>query len=136
VKHLYFDEVMRMINNPTKISVQVPRKYGLTTLWRQIAEYEIEVVGHEDKLIVTRELYDVLEEKETPEDIKKHARKPPKDGPCKRCGQNKPLNRLMLCYVCWVKVQLEGRGWREGQNHPSDCGCELECKSELRGFGN
>lgn len=50
-------------------------------------------------------------------------RKPPKDGPCKRCGQDKPLNRLMLCYPCWVKAQLEKSGWREGEPHPAWCEC-------------
>lgn len=76
------------------------------------------------------------EEKETPEDIKRRARKPPKDGPCKRCGQNKPINRLMLCYPCWVKVSLEKSGWREGQNHPAGCGCDLDCKFESKGDNN
>jgi hypothetical protein len=51
-------------------------------------------------------------------------RKPPKDGPCKRCGENKPLNRLLLCYPCWVKSELEKDGWREGQPHPDSCHCE------------
>lgn len=68
--------------------------------------------------------------KEDVEDIKKRARKPPKDGPCKRCGQDRPLNRLMLCYQCWVKTVLEERGWTEGQPHPTWCGCELDCKKD------
>lgn len=76
------------------------------------------------------------EEKETPEDIKKRARKPPSDGPCKRCGQNKPINRLMLCYPCWVKAELEKGGWREGKNHPDSCGCDLDCKFESKGDNN
>ena len=61
---------------------------------------------------------------DTPEDIKKRARKPPKDGPCKRCGQDRPLNRLMLCYKCWVITNLEHGGWKQGEPHPADCGCE------------
>lgn len=52
-------------------------------------------------------------------------RKPPSEGPCRRCGQNKPLNRLMLCYPCWVKSELEEKaGWREGMPHPDWCRCE------------
>lgn len=66
--------------------------------------------------------------KEAPEeepDLRKlMKRKPPTDGLCRRCGDNKPINRLMLCYPCWVKVQLEKDGWREGQPHPESCGCE------------
>ncbi len=52
-------------------------------------------------------------------------RRPPSKGPCRRCGQNKPINRLMLCYPCWVKTRLEEKGWREGQPHPDSCGCVL-----------
>jgi hypothetical protein len=51
-------------------------------------------------------------------------RAPPKKGLCRRCGEDKPINRLMLCYPCWVKVQLEKDGWKEGQPHPDHCGCE------------
>lgn len=51
-------------------------------------------------------------------------RAPPKKGLCLRCGEDKPINRLMLCYPCWVKVQLEKDGWKEGQPHPESCGCE------------
>lgn len=76
------------------------------------------------------------EKKEDVEDVKKRSRKPPKDGPCKRCGQNKPLNRLLLCYTCWVKDKLEKSGWREGQAHPISCGCDLECAAERKDFGN
>ena len=28
------------------------------------------------------------------------SKKPPKDGPCKGCGKDRPLNRLFLCYPC------------------------------------
>ena len=51
-------------------------------------------------------------------------RKPPSNGLCRRCGKNKPINRLMLCYPCWVKTELEKSGWREGQSHPDWCRCE------------
>jgi len=66
-------------------------------------------------------------EKETPEDIEKRARKPPADGPCKGCGQDRPLNRLMLCYKCWTYKQLHeqtGGKWLPGDPHPSHCGCD------------
>ncbi|MEK7234113.1 MAG: hypothetical protein AAB268_09885, partial [Elusimicrobiota bacterium] len=42
-------------------------------------------------------------------------RAPPSKGMCMRCGENKPINRLMLCYPCWVKSQLEKDGWKEGE---------------------
>jgi len=48
---------------------------------------------------------------------------PPSRGLCRRCGENKPINRLMLCYPCWVKTNLEEKGWREGQPHPEWCQC-------------
>lgn len=67
---------------------------------------------------------DVPQEEADPEKLRKNSRKPPKDGPCKRCGQDKPLNRLMLCYPCWVKTELEKTGWREGMPHPDWCHCE------------
>ena len=51
-------------------------------------------------------------------------RTPPRKGICRRCGLDKPINRLMLCYSCWVKTELEDkRGWREGMPHPDGCGC-------------
>ena len=70
---------------------------------------------------------DLLPEEEVSEEVdlaKLKQRKPPKDGPCKRCGQDKPLNRLMLCYPCWVKVELEKSGWKDGMAHPAWCQCE------------
>lgn len=82
------------------------------------------------------ELVTKPEEKETPEEIKKRARKPPADGPCRGCGKNLPLNRLMLCYSCWVKKQLSDRGWREGQPHPAGCGCDLDCRFDKKGADN
>lgn len=75
------------------------------------------------------------EEKETPEDVERRARKPPTEGPCKRCGKDRPLNRLFLCYPCWVKTVLEEKhGWHEGQPHPPGCVCEIECAIERGGF--
>lgn len=65
------------------------------------------------------------EEKETPEDIKKRARKPPSEGKCKRCGEHRQLNRQKICYPCFVIVNLQKEGWKEGQAHPDSCGCEL-----------
>jgi hypothetical protein len=54
---------------------------------------------------------------------------PPKKGPCRRCGLEKPINRLMLCYRCWVIVRLQdaaklrGVHWTDGMPHPEACGC-------------
>ncbi len=66
------------------------------------------------------------EEKEEIDDIEKRARKPPADGPCKGCGENKPLNRLFLCYKCWVFKRLNDAdpSWLPGDPHPSTCGCD------------
>jgi hypothetical protein len=70
-------------------------------------------------------------------DIKKiPQRRPPKQGPCKRCGQDKPLNRLMLCYPCWVKTELEKSGWREGMPHPDWCHCEGIKDHQRKSDGN
>lgn len=63
-------------------------------------------------------------------------RKPPKEGLCKRCGKTKPVNRLMLCYPCWVKTENEKKGWREGQPHPEWCGCSLDCAVDKESWGN
>ncbi len=77
----------------------------------------------------------VPEKKESEEDIRKRARKPPTVGPCRRCGKDRQLNNLMLCYFCWVKTVLEEKtGWREGEPHPPGCCCEIECKIERGGF--
>lgn len=81
------------------------------------------------------------EPKETPEEIKKRARKPPADGPCKGCGKNLPLNRLMLCFKCWVLKNLldwskESKSdWIPGDPHPSFCGCGLP-EHGGKSFGN
>ncbi|MFA5140320.1 MAG: hypothetical protein WC728_13900 [Elusimicrobiota bacterium] len=64
-------------------------------------------------------------------------RAPPSRGLCRRCGQNKPINRLMLCYPCWVKTNLEEHGWREGMPHPEWCQCEgVGGHPERRSAGN
>ena len=77
------------------------------------------------------------EEEKAEEDVKKlKQRKPPKDGPCMRCGLDKPLNRLMLCYPCWVKSELERDGWREGMPHPESCRCEGLKDHARKSFGN
>lgn len=76
------------------------------------------------------------EEKDEQDPAKLKQRKPPKDGPCKRCGLDKPLNRLMLCYPCWVKTNLEKDGWREGMPHPSYCQCEGLKDHQRKSFGN
>ncbi|MFA6093503.1 MAG: hypothetical protein WCU88_10630 [Elusimicrobiota bacterium] len=65
---------------------------------------------------------EAVPEEET--DLDKLSRKsPPSRGLCRRCGENKPINRLMLCYPCWVKTNLEEKGWREGLPHPEGCDC-------------
>ncbi len=74
---------------------------------------------------------------EEPDLRKLMKRKPPTDGLCRRCGENKPINRLMLCYPCWVKVELEKDGWREGQPHPEHCACEgLGAHADRKSTGN
>ena len=78
-------------------------------------------------------------EEETSEETdleKLKQRKPPKDGPCKACGQDKPLNRLFLCYPCWVRAELEKRGWKPGEPHPSWCQCEGLPGHARKSFGN
>ena len=67
------------------------------------------------------------EEKEDDEAIKKRSRKPPSEGPCKMCKQMKQLNRLLLCYECWLKDKLHkdsGGEWLPGDPHPRTCGCD------------
>ncbi len=76
------------------------------------------------------------EEKEEKDPAKLKQRVPPSRGLCRRCGQNKPINRLMLCYSCWVKVELEKSGWREGMPHPDWCHCEGISEHARRADGN
>ena len=60
----------------------------------------------------------------------KFGSKPPKEGTCKRCGDDKPVNRLFLCYKCWVITNIEkgakdnGENWSAGMPHPAGCNCE------------
>lgn len=77
-------------------------------------------------------------EKETPEDIEKRGRKPPADGPCKGCGENKPLNRLMLCYKCWLYKRLNDAdpSWLPGDPHPKTCGCDGPGGCSTKNQGN
>jgi len=76
-------------------------------------------------------------EQEEPDLSKIRHTAPPKRGLCRRCGENKPINRLMLCYPCWVKTNLEEKGWREGMPHPAWCRCEgLNQHSARRSDGN
>jgi len=77
-------------------------------------------------------------EKESIEDIEKRGRKPPADGPCKGCGENKPLNRLMLCYKCWVYKRLndENKDWLPGDPHPAHCGCDAPGGCATKDQGN
>ena len=63
-------------------------------------------------------------------------RKPPSGGLCRRCGENKPINRLMLCYPCWVKSELENDGWREGMSHHDWCHCEGIKDHQRKSSGN
>jgi hypothetical protein len=80
-----------------------------------------------DELVIENP-FTPTKEKEKPEeetDLRKLSqKKPPSSGLCRRCGENKPINRLMLCYPCWVKSELEKEGWKEGESHPDSCHCE------------
>lgn len=66
-------------------------------------------------------------EEESEEDKFKRSRKPPSEGPCKMCQVVKPLNRLLLCYSCWLKDKIHkdsGGSWLPGDPHPQPCGCD------------
>jgi hypothetical protein len=58
------------------------------------------------------------------------SRKPPIEGPCKGCGLDKPLNRMMLCYKCWKAKNImdieraKGNDWIPGDPHPDWCLCD------------
>ncbi|MDE2490281.1 MAG: hypothetical protein KGM24_05500 [Elusimicrobia bacterium] len=81
-----------------------------------------------DELVIENPQTETLPEEKPEEEVdlrRLSQRKPPSRGLCRRCGENKPINRLMLCYPCWVKSELERKGWRDGQPHPDDCGCEI-----------
>ncbi|MEE8425179.1 MAG: hypothetical protein V3S11_05095 [Elusimicrobiota bacterium] len=95
-----------------------------------------------EELLSTRKTAEPEVEKPPKEDedldlIKLRKPAPPKRGLCRRCGDNKPINRLMLCYLCWVKTNLEENGWREGMPHPDWCACEgVGGHSARRSAGN
>jgi len=64
--------------------------------------------------------------------VPKEGRRVPGKGKCIRCGEKKPINRLKLCYYCFViteiiRVEKEkfGRVWRDGMTHPNWCQCVL-----------
>lgn len=72
----------------------------------------------------------VKDNKEKP--VPKEGRRVPGGGKCVRCGENKPINRLKLCYKCWVLVEIMevekakfGRSWNEKMPHPDWCQCTL-----------
>jgi len=93
-----------------------------------------------DELVIENP-FTPTKEKEKPAeetDLRKLSqKKPPSKGLCRRCGENKPINRLMLCYPCWVKSELEKDGWREGQPHPDSCHCEgLNGHPDRKSTGN
>lgn len=72
-----------------------------------------------------------FESEEKPDLDKIEKRSPPKRGICRRCGEDKPVNRVMLCYPCWVITEIEdkerkaGREWFPGMPHPDWCHCEI-----------
>lgn len=71
----------------------------------------------------------VVDKDKDKDDLRDTAKAPPKKGPCMRCGNDRPLNRLFLCYRCWVITNLEdqakkrGESWHEGDPHPPNCRC-------------
>jgi hypothetical protein len=56
--------------------------------------------------------------------------KPPDDGLCRECRQPRKLNRLRLCYPCFVELVImdeakkRGHEWKSGDKHPDWCSCE------------
>jgi hypothetical protein len=94
---------------------------------------ETEVLPTEE---VVEKLSEEKSEEETAEELKKRSRKPPNEGKCVECGELKPLNRLKLCYKCWIKLENEKSGWSEGNPHPGTCGCDLDCAQDKNSFGN
>lgn len=56
--------------------------------------------------------------------------KPPAAGPCRECKRFRMLNRLRLCYPCFVDLVLmdeakaRGHEWKPGDAHPGYCSCE------------
>ncbi len=55
---------------------------------------------------------------------------PPKEGSCRECKRVRRLNRLKLCYPCFVELVLmdeakkRGHEWKPGDKHPDFCSCE------------
>jgi hypothetical protein len=55
---------------------------------------------------------------------------PPKEGHCRECKRLRKLNRLRLCYPCFVELVLmdeakkRGYQWKPGDKHPDWCSCE------------
>jgi hypothetical protein len=56
--------------------------------------------------------------------------KPPHNGNCRECKRDRPLNRLKLCYACFVELVLMDEAkkrsdpWKPGESHPKWCACE------------
>lgn len=79
-----------------------------------------------------------LEEKSALDDAKDQAEDrpdtggapPPKEGHCRECKRVRRLNRLKLCYPCFVELVLmdeakkRGHAWKSGDKHPDFCACE------------
>lgn len=91
-----------------------------------------------EELVIEGPNAPVREKPKEETDLRKlQQKKPPSRGLCRRCGENKPINRLMLCYPCWVKVELEKSGWKDGEPHPDWCGCEsVGGHAERKSAGN
>ena len=86
--------------------------------------------------VLKKDAPDAAEEQDEKDPAKLKQRQPPSRGLCRRCGENKPINRLMLCYPCWVKTELEDKaGWREGMSHPDWCQCTM-AEHARKSFGN
>lgn len=55
---------------------------------------------------------------------------PPTEGNCRECKMLRRLNRLKLCYPCFVQLVLmdeakkRGVEWKPGDKHPDWCSCE------------
>ncbi len=78
-----------------------------------------------DKVEKALEAEPKADDKETEEELRKRARKPPSEGPCKMCKLVKPLNRLLLCYGCWLKDKLH-----------KDSGCDAPGGCATKNQGN
>lgn len=77
--------------------------------------------------------------KETIEDIEKRAPAPPSGGVCQACKEPKPINRLKLCYECWLMDQLHkqsGGQWLPGDPHLATCKCDGPGGCSTKGQAN